>query len=68
MQISREITHPKVAAFLQTAPEEVLLMAMEEVMADEEIATAIAYSHQHDHPRDRMGGRDFLASVGRKKA
>ncbi|MBF0145381.1 MAG: hypothetical protein HQL84_05790 [Magnetococcales bacterium] len=66
MQVSRDISDPKVASFLQNASEEMLRMAMEEMAADEEIAAAIAYSHEHDQPEDRMDGEEFLTSIGRR--
>ena len=65
MRVSREIIDLEVAAFFQSASEDVLRMAMVEVAADEEIAAAITYSHQHDKPEDRMSGKTFLASIGR---
>ncbi len=67
MQITREISDPKVAEFVRTATEDELRLAMEEIEADAEISAAIEYGMKHNDPKDRMSADEFLVSIGYDK-
>lgn len=68
MHISREISDPELAEFIQDVSEETLANLVADYLADQEIAAAIDYSNAHDDPEKDMGGEEFLASIGRGKS
>jgi len=63
MQVSRKISDPSVAEFIQHASEEELRAAMEDVAADAELKEAIEHSLAND-AQGNMSVHAFLATVG----
>lgn len=64
MHVSREISDPSVAKFVQNASEEELRVAMEDAHADTELKEAVDHSLANDVQQDSMSVQAFLATVG----
>ena len=63
MRVQRDIQDKRLAEFLQTADEETLRAAMEELEADRELIAAIRHSETHDAPTESQSVDEFLNSL-----
>lgn len=64
MRVQRDIRDEQLARFLQTADEETLRAAMDELEADRELVAAIEHSERHDDPSEGQSVREFLDTLG----
>ena len=64
MLVTREVSDPSVAEFLQNASEEELRASMKDIATDIELNEAIKHSLAHDSTEGSMNAKAFLNSIG----
>ena len=61
IHVRRAFHNANVAEWLEQIDEHTLAAMIDDYAFDEEIAAAIAYSEQHDDPKDALTVQEFLA-------